>query len=76
MQPTIRQGSKEDVPTIERIVRAAYEHYIPRIGKPPGPMTDGYRAQVESGNVWVLVLDSDLVGLVVLVPEPGPERRS
>jgi N-acetylglutamate synthase-like GNAT family acetyltransferase len=70
MQPTIRQGSDKDVPAIERIVRAAYQHYIPRIGKPPGPMTDDYPARVASGNVWVLVLDGEIVGLVVLVPEP------
>jgi len=67
---TIRRGSEEDVPAIESIVRAAYQHYIPRIGKPPGPMTDNYRAQVASGNVWVLLLDHEIVGLVVLVPEP------
>jgi N-acetylglutamate synthase-like GNAT family acetyltransferase len=70
LQPTIRRGSEEDVPAIERIVRAAYQHYIPRIGKPPGPMTDDYHARVASGNVWVLVLDDEIVGLVVLVAEP------
>jgi ribosomal protein S18 acetylase RimI-like enzyme len=67
---TIRRGSEEDVPAIECIVRTAYQHYIPRIGQPPGPMTDDYHAQLASGNVWVLVLDDEIVGLVVLVPEP------
>jgi len=66
---TIRPGSQEDVPAIEGIVRAAYQHYIPRIGKTPGPMTDDYHAQVASGYVWVLVVDSEIVGLVVLVPK-------
>jgi ribosomal protein S18 acetylase RimI-like enzyme len=66
---TIRRGSEEEVPAIEGIVRAAYQHYIPRIGKPPQPMTDNYHAQVASGNVWVLVVDREIVGLVVLVPE-------
>jgi N-acetylglutamate synthase-like GNAT family acetyltransferase len=70
LQLTIRQGSDEDIRAIERIVRAAYQRYIPRIGKLPGPMTDDYHAQVASGNVWVLVLDNEIVGLVVLVPEP------
>jgi len=50
-------------------VRAAYQLYIPRIGKPPGPMTDDYHAQVASGNVWVLVADGEIVGLVVLMPK-------
>jgi len=66
---TIRRGSQEDVPAIEGIVRAAYQLYIPRIGKPPGPMTDDYHAQVALGNVWVLVADGEIVGLVVLVPK-------
>ena len=50
---------------------AAYQRYIPRIGQPPGPMTDDYPAQVASGNLWVLVLDGEIIGLVVLVPEPA-----
>jgi N-acetylglutamate synthase-like GNAT family acetyltransferase len=69
LQSTIRQASEQDVPAIERIVRAAYQSYIPRIGKPPGPMTDDYHVKVVSGNVWVLVLDGEIVGLVVLVRE-------
>lgn len=60
----------EDVPAIKRIVLAAYEKYIPRIGKPPAPMTDDYHGHVASGNVWVLELDGELLGLVVLVPKP------
>ena len=60
-----------DVPAIKRIVLAAYEKYIPRIGKPPAPMTDDYEAQVKAGDVWVLELDGELLGLVVLVPKPN-----
>ena len=52
----------EDVPAIKRIVLAAYEKYIPRIGKPPAPMTDDYHGHVASGNVWVLELDGELLG--------------
>lgn len=71
MGSIIRPAAVEDVPTIRRIVLAAYEKYIPRIGKPPGPMTDDYGAQVGSGNVWVLELDGELVGLVVLISKPA-----
>ena len=56
---------------IKRIVCAAYEKYTPRIGKPPAPMTDDYEGQVASGNAWVLEVDDELVGLVVLVPKPA-----
>ena len=34
-------------------------------------MTDDCHAQVAPGNVWILVLDGEIVGLIVLVPEPG-----
>jgi N-acetylglutamate synthase-like GNAT family acetyltransferase len=68
---TIRLAAVEDVPGIKRVVLAAYEKYIPRIGKPPAPMTDDYDGQVASGNVWVLELDGELLGLVVLVPKPA-----
>jgi len=67
----IRLAAVEDVPAIKRIVVAAYEKYIPRIGKPPAPMTDDYNGQVASGNVWVLELDGELLGLVVLVSKPA-----
>jgi ribosomal protein S18 acetylase RimI-like enzyme len=30
-------------------------------------VTDDYRRQIEAGNVWVLLQDDQLVGLVVLV---------
>lgn len=34
-------------------------------------MTDDYRRHIEAGNIWVLLLDDQLVGLVVLVRQPG-----
>ena len=34
-------------------------------------MTDDYNGQVASGNVWVLELDGELLGLVVLVSKPA-----
>ena len=69
MNVTIRKASEGDVSAIEGIVYEAYKHYIPRIGKQPSPMTDDYHRQVASGNIWVLLLDSELVGVVVLIHE-------
>ena len=70
MHPTIRKASEQDVHTIEHVVRSAYRGYIPRIGNPPAPMTDDYNQHVASGNVWVSLLDNQIVGLVVLLPKP------
>jgi ribosomal protein S18 acetylase RimI-like enzyme len=71
MEPTIRIASERDLPAIERVVYDAYKGYIPLIGKPPVPMSDDYGRQIEAGNVWVLLLDDQLVGLVVLVRQGG-----
>jgi ribosomal protein S18 acetylase RimI-like enzyme len=69
MNPIIRRAAMEDVTAIKRIVLAAYEKYTARIGKPPAPMTNDYEGQVAAGNAWVLELDGELLGLIVLVPK-------
>jgi N-acetylglutamate synthase-like GNAT family acetyltransferase len=70
VEPVIRRASESDTQEIERIVTAAYKHYVSRIGKPPAPMTDDYRELVGHGNVWVLTLGAEIAGLVVLKREP------
>src|SRR5215472_15277248 len=50
----IRAATAADVPAVSRIVEEAYRHYIPRMGKPPGPMLDDYSARVLEGVVWVI----------------------
>jgi hypothetical protein len=39
---------------VASIVQQAYRHYIPRMGKPPGPMLDDYTVRVREGAVWVI----------------------
>jgi len=69
--PHIRPAVAADVPRIEAIVETAYTKYVARIGKKPGPMLDDYRARVAQGNAWVAEVDGAVVGLLVLLPEPG-----
>lgn len=71
MRSIIRLAAMEDVPAIKHIVFTAYEKYMSRIGRAPAPMTDDYHKQVASENVWVVQLDGELVGLVVLVRTPA-----
>ncbi|MFI4987095.1 MAG: GNAT family N-acetyltransferase, partial [Alphaproteobacteria bacterium] len=66
---TIRPAAAADVPAIVRIVRDAYAAYIERIGKPPGPMLDDYERRVREHAAWVLVDGSEIVGVLVLLPE-------
>lgn len=38
--PVIRKALPSDAPGMKACVEAAYRHYVPRIGKAPGPMLD------------------------------------
>ena len=66
---TIRPAAAADVATIRAIVDAAYGIYIPRMGKPPGPMLDDYDALVAAGRVSVLDADGAIAGAIVLLPQ-------
>ena len=69
-EPRIRIATAADAPAIRQIVEQAYRHYIPRIGKPPGPMLDDYAARVSEGAVWVIEEGSTVAGLIVLLTKP------
>jgi len=69
-EPRIRAATAGDVSAIAQIVDQAYRHYIPRIGKPPGPMLDDYAARVAEGAVWVLEEAAVIAAIVVLLPAP------
>jgi ribosomal protein S18 acetylase RimI-like enzyme len=69
-QARIRIANTTDVSAIARIVEYAYRHYIPRMGKPPGPMLDDYSARALEGVVWVMEDAKTIVGILVLVPKP------
>lgn len=70
MTIAIRAARPADVARIVEIVDRAYEIYIPRIGKKPGPMLDDYAARVAEGSVWVAEQAGAVLGLLVLLPEP------
>jgi ribosomal protein S18 acetylase RimI-like enzyme len=67
----IRAARAGDVPSIAEIVDQAYQPYIARIGKPPGPMLDDYAARVSQGLVWVLEEGAVIAGIIVLLPAPN-----
>ncbi len=59
-----------DTAAIARIVASAYEKYIARIGRKPGPMLDDYAARVAAGEAFVHEDGRGLAGLVVLIEKP------
>ena len=71
MTAEIRHAVDSDIPEIEHVISEAYECYIPRIGKPPGPVRDDYALRVAEGVVWILTIGEETVGVVVIKPEAG-----
>lgn len=69
-QPTLRRATLSDVAAIVTLTDAAYAKYIPRIGRKPQPMTTDYRPFVHEHFVWVLELEQQLAGVLVLQQEP------
>jgi ribosomal protein S18 acetylase RimI-like enzyme len=66
----IRPAHPSEVDTLRDVVHAAYLHYIPRIGKPPGPMLDDYAARIADGQAWVLEDAGRVLGILVLEETP------
>jgi GNAT superfamily N-acetyltransferase len=67
----IRKARPEDASAVRDVVVAAYQHYIPVIGRPPAPMTDDYPARIAADQVWVLEDSDGMAGVLVL--ENGPD---
>jgi ribosomal protein S18 acetylase RimI-like enzyme len=67
----IRPATAQDRAAIEAIVDAAYAVYLPRIGKPPGPMLDDYAERIAEGAVSVAEdKDGVVAAILVLLPKP------
>ncbi|GAA4252340.1 GNAT family N-acetyltransferase [Dactylosporangium darangshiense] len=55
-----------DAEAVRALVRAAYAHYVPRIGREPAPMSADYEALIAEGRVWIA--GRPPVGVLVLIP--------
>jgi len=65
--PGIRKAQPSDAVAIKRCVEAAYQHYIARMGKPPGPMVDDYANVIEQHGAFVVEENGEIVGVLVLI---------
>jgi len=63
----IRRAQLDDAEEMEVCVKAAYRHYVTRIGKPPGPMLDDYSEVVEQHQAFVAEESGRVVGVLVLI---------
>ncbi len=64
---TIRKARPSDAFAMKACVEDAYQHYIPRIGKPPGPMLDDYSEVVRQHQAYVAEENEQIVGVLVLI---------
>lgn len=55
-----------DAAAMRALAEAAYRHYVPRIGRPPAPMTADYVAIAARPHVTLAWRDDELVGMLVL----------
>jgi ribosomal protein S18 acetylase RimI-like enzyme len=69
MHLDLRLATHDDLPAVEGIVHAAYAHYVPRMGREPGPMLDDYAALIAEGRVHVLDQGGTVQGILVLIPQ-------
>ncbi len=69
-QLSIRQASLDDVEAISTLANDAYCRYIPLIGRKPQPMTADYTKIVAENPIWLLAVENQLVGVLVLIYEP------
>jgi ribosomal protein S18 acetylase RimI-like enzyme len=66
----IRPAGADEVDAIRRVVRDAYEIYVPRIGQEPAPMRADYAALTREDAVTVAIDQGAIVGVLVLRPQP------
>lgn len=65
-----RPATPGDVDAVTALVKAAYEHYIPRIGMTPRPMQADYDQVLRERNVILAEQAGELVGVLVLKEDP------
>jgi GNAT superfamily N-acetyltransferase len=67
----LRRASDADVEAITALVRAAYEHYEPLLGRTPFPMLTEYATAIHEHEVWVLASAHGAIAAVLeLIEEP------
>ena len=62
----MRPATTEDADALAALVHDAYQHYVERIGREPGPMTNDYRDVIEVRQVTVAEDGEGIAGLIVV----------
>jgi ribosomal protein S18 acetylase RimI-like enzyme len=67
----IRRAGLDDVDALRAIATAAYQKYVPRIGRNPAPMTADYAQAVRDQQAWAAIQNGSIAGFAILIPRPG-----
>ena len=67
----MRRAGPGDVDELRAIAAAAYQKYVPRIGRAPAPMTADYAQAVRDGQAWAALEDRQIVGFAIIIAQPG-----
>lgn len=65
---SLRAARDADAEELTRLVDEAYDPYVERLGRLPGPMTEDYAVVIRNREVTVLESDGHIVGMIVLGP--------
>jgi GNAT superfamily N-acetyltransferase len=63
---SFRSANGPEVSNVAQLVDAAYGHYIERIGRLPGPMSDDYAEVIRNRQVTLAESHGAIVGVIVL----------
>ena len=66
--PRLRRAGEGDAEVVRDLVRDAYSHYIPLIGRTPIPMLTDYADAIRTHEVWVLDDEDTIVAVLELDP--------
>ncbi len=62
----LRQANASDLEVVRRLTMDAYEPYVSAFGGEPLPMSEDYGPRIADGEAWLLDIEGEAVGLVVL----------
>jgi ribosomal protein S18 acetylase RimI-like enzyme len=65
--PHLRRATPDDADILAALTNAAYEKYVPILGRKPQPMLADYRQMAADYSIWLLEVDAQPAGLLVLI---------
>ncbi len=63
-----RVANQSDIITTARLIFESYAPYIPIMGKIPPTIFEDFGEHITRGNLWLLSIGKDVIGMVVLTP--------